>query len=127
MRLVYEKITEFTENFKNSISGKYDSRRSSNLNQELSGGSIIKMMFNDLYEEYGKKHKASKCYTDKDIDRAIILHQGDSIPGFPSIDAFLYLINPLLEKLKEPAFEALTNVYNYLENLITKIIKKVFV
>ena len=27
---------------------------------------------------------------DKDIDRAIILHQGDSIPGFPSIDAFLY-------------------------------------
>ena len=53
MKLVYEKITEFTENFKNSLSGKFDHKRSNNLNQELSGGSIIKMMFNDLYEEYG--------------------------------------------------------------------------
>jgi len=50
-------------------------------------------MFNDLYEE-NVKHAATEEYTDKDIDRSITLHQGDNIPGFPSIDAFLYLINP---------------------------------
>jgi hypothetical protein len=52
-------------------------------------------MFNDLYEDFTKSGaKATKEYSDKDIDKAIILHQGDSIPGFPSIDSFLYLINP---------------------------------
>ena len=90
-------ITDFTENFKNSIRGKFDPKRSANLNQELSGGAIIKMMFNELYEQEGfasSKYRATREYSDKDIDRAIILHQGDSLPGFPSIDAFLYLINP---------------------------------
>ena len=65
MHLIWEKITEFTENFKNSISGKYDSNRASNLNQDLSGGAIIKMMFNELYEEFGRNVKASKDYTGK--------------------------------------------------------------
>jgi hypothetical protein len=30
---------------------------------------------------------------------------GDSIPGFPSIDAFLALLNPLLKKLQNPAYQ----------------------
>jgi len=52
-------------------------------------------MFTDLYAEYIKSgYKATNDYSDQDIDRAIILHQGDSIPGFPSIDSFLYLITP---------------------------------
>ena len=34
------------------------------------------MMFNELYEEYGKTHKATKDYKDEDIERAVILHQG---------------------------------------------------
>lgn len=84
-------------------------------------------MFNELFEEWLEKGaRATKEYKDKDIDRAIELHQGDSLPGFPSIDAFMYLINPQLEKLKEPALSVLNDVYNYLENLATKIIKKTF-
>jgi len=36
------------------------------------------------------------------------MHEGDNcIPGFPSIDAFMYLLVPLLKKLKEPALETL--------------------
>ncbi|KAL4444748.1 hypothetical protein ABPG74_015956 [Tetrahymena malaccensis] len=126
MQLIWTMITDFTENFKNTIKGKYDQRRS-NINTELSGGAVIKMMFNELYEDFIQKtFRATREYSDKDIQTAIQLHQGDSIPGFPSIDAFLYLINPQLEKLKDPAFECLTQCYNYLEGLANKILKKIF-
>lgn len=67
MQMVWEKITEFTDNFKNSISGKYDPKRAMGMNSELSGGAIIKMMFNELYDQYSDKYKATSGYTDKDI------------------------------------------------------------
>ena len=43
MQLIWTMITDFTENFKNSIKGKYDSRRTE-IQQELSAGAVIKMM-----------------------------------------------------------------------------------
>jgi len=49
------------------------------------------------------------------IERAIAMHEGDSIPGFPSVDVFQYLINPQLEKLREPAVELIADVYSQLE------------
>ena len=39
------------------------------------------------------------------------MHEGDSIPGFPSVDVFYYLIQPQLEKLREPAFELIQDIY----------------
>jgi hypothetical protein len=33
------------------------------------------------------------------------MHEGDNLPGFTNADVFLFLINPLLEKLKEPSIE----------------------
>ncbi len=54
---------------------------------------MIKSMFNDLLRGFSASdYRATNDYNDNDIQKAIILHQGDSIPGFPSIDAFLYLI-----------------------------------
>ena len=54
MHIVWEKIQEFTDNYKNSISGKYDSRREKAINSDLSGGAVIKMMFSELYEDMCK-------------------------------------------------------------------------
>lgn len=52
-------------------------------------------MFNDLYSEFiHENFRATNDYRNDEIEKAIILHQGDSIPGFPSIDSFLYLIQP---------------------------------
>lgn len=40
-------ITDYTEQFKNQIKGKYDERRMNvKLKTEISGGAMIKMMFN---------------------------------------------------------------------------------
>ena len=63
---------------------------------------------------------------DKDIERAIILHEGDSLSGFPCIEVFYYLIQPEIEKLKEPAINCLLDVYYYLEEMARTILDKVF-
>ena len=52
MQLLWNMITDFTENFKNAIRGKYDGKRNTKINQEISGGAMIKSMFNDLLREY---------------------------------------------------------------------------
>ena len=33
------------------------------------------------------------------------MHEGDGLPGFPSVDVFIYLVTPQLEKLRDPALE----------------------
>ena len=87
MQLIWTMITDFTENFKNTIKGRYDPRRT-NIHSELSGGAVIKMMvrffrqkmqsniliysffsqFNELYEDFIQKgYRATKEYSDKDI------------------------------------------------------------
>ena len=60
------------------------------------------------------------------IERAIAVHEGDSIPGFPSVDVFYYLVQPQLEKLREPALDCLNDVYTQLETLSSQIIDRVF-
>ena len=60
------------------------------------------------------------------IERAIAMHEGDSIPGFPSVDVFYYLVQPQLEKLREPALDCLNEVYTQLETLSSQIIDRVF-
>lgn len=54
------------------------------------------------------------------------MHEGDSLPGFPSIDVFIYLINPVLEKLRDPALELIQDTYSQLENIASSIVSKIF-
>jgi len=56
-------------------------------------------------------------YSNKDIEKAITLHQGDSIPGFPSFDSFLYLIVPKIQDLREPALDVLNEIFMHMETL----------
>jgi len=63
------------------------------IRQELSGGARIKAGFYKLYNDL-EQMKATQEYTDMMIERAIAMHEGDSIPGFPSVDVFYYLVQP---------------------------------
>lgn len=74
------------------------------------------MGFYKLYADL-EQLKATQEYTDMMIERAIAMHEGDSIPGFPSVDVFYYLVQPQLEKLREPALDCLNDVYTQLEQL----------
>jgi hypothetical protein len=127
LHFLWEMTTSFCENFKNQIRGKYDMKHYQ-VKAELSGAAKIRSMFNEVYEDYtpGSKYRATSAYTDRDIQKAILLHEGDSIPGFPSIDAFLSLLQPQLEKLKEPALDLVNSVYAYLEEVAVGLIGKLF-
>lgn len=51
------------------------------------------MSFYNLYSEfYG--FQACSEYRDLDIQKAIQMHEGDGLPGFPSVDVFIFLITP---------------------------------
>ena len=128
IQMIWNLITAFCENFKNSIKGKYDAKLSTGrVTNELSGGAKIKIMFGELYGNYIEyDYRATKEYTDKQIEKAILIHEGDNIPGFPSFDSFLYLLQPLLENLKEPAIELLNTVYGFLEEIAMDILNKLF-
>jgi len=59
----------------------------------LTGGAKIKKSFHNLYQDLND-YKATSEYTLDHIETAIQMHEGDSLPGFPSVDVFIYLINP---------------------------------
>jgi hypothetical protein len=42
------------------------------------------------------------------------------------VDVFVYLINPQLEKLREPALDLINDVYHLLENMASGIVDKIF-
>ena len=122
--MIWNLLSEYCEIFKHLLRGKYDPKRAGYLREE--GGYKIKAIFKNLLDDYTGDYRATADYTDANIDYALQLHSGDSIPGFTSVDAFYYLLKPKLEQLKEPVYDCFSNVYSYLEMLSTKILEKVF-
>ena len=124
MSLLWNMINEYCDIFRNVLQGKYNNKRLSFLEGE--GGFKIKILYKKLLEEFTGDYKATKEYTDETINYALTIHEGDSIPGFPSVDAFIYLLRPQLEKLREPIEECFNNVFQYLDFLSGKILEKTF-
>ncbi len=83
------------------------------------------MNFYNLYQEF-HGYKATSEYNDMHIQKAIQMHEGDGLPGFPSVDVFIYLINPQLEKLRDPAVELIQDTYGQLEAMAASIVEKIF-
>ena len=124
MSLLWNMINEYCDIFRNVLQGKYNNKRLTFLEGE--GGFKIKILYKKLLEEFTGDYKATKGYTDENINYALTIHEGDSIPGFPSVDAFIYLLRPQLEKLKDPIEECFQNVFQYLDFLSGKILEKTF-
>ena len=123
MSLLWTMLNEYCEIFRNVLKGKYN-KRVQFLKEE--GGYKIKILYKKLLEDYTGDYKATAGYTDENINYALTIHEGDSIPGFPSVDAFTYLLKPQLEKLKEPIEECFSEVYQYIDYLSGKILEKTF-
>mmetsp|Transcript_18978 Transcript_18978/g.21809 ORF Transcript_18978/g.21809 Transcript_18978/m.21809 type:complete len:531 (-) Transcript_18978:27-1619(-) len=125
LQLLWNMITEFCTNFRNTIAGRYISS-SDKATKGVSGGARIKHYYYKIYKEFIGAYSATANYSDVDIERAIKIHEGYSMPGFPSVDVFIYLLQPQLSQLKEPAMECLQDVYLYLESLAEELAAKVF-
>lgn len=125
-QVLWNMVTEFIQSYKNAISGKFDAKRTmSQRSNELSGGAKIKMNFYNLYQEYNG-YRATSEYNDMHIQKAIQMHEGDGLPGFPSVDVFIYLINPQLEKLRDPAMELIQDTYQNLEQIAQGNVDRIF-
>ena len=116
----WKSVASFLRVYKNSLNGIKSSQYtndpiSSNIREELN------FLYKDQYDE-----PATEDITDRDIEKAMVNFPGDStIPGFPSIDAFLSLLNPLLKRLQNPAYEANNKVHEILETEAMTIINDV--
>ena len=124
MSMLWNMINEYCDVFRKVLQGKYNNKRVNFLEGE--GGFKIKILYKKLLEEYTDNYKATAGYTDENINYALTIHEGDSIPGFPSVDAFIYLLRPQLEKLKDPIEECFQEVFQYLDFLSGKIMEKTF-
>ena len=124
MSMLWNMINEYCDVFRKVLQGKYNNKRVNFLEGE--GGFKIKILYKKLLEEFTDNYKATAGYRDEDINYALTIHEGDSIPGFPSVDAFIYLLRPQLEKLKDPIEECFQNVFQYLDLLSGKIMEKTF-
>jgi len=124
MSLLWTMLNEYCDIFRNVLKGKYDNKRLAFLKDE--GGYKIKILYKKLLEDFTGDFKATAGYTDENINYALTIHEGDSIPGFPSVDAFTYLLKPQLERLKEPIEECFTEVYQYIDFLSGKILERTF-
>ena len=128
MQLIWTYITNTCTSFRSTISGKFDNtRKSKTITSELSGGAKIKMKFYKLIEKYSYENfNASSDYTDKEVIRAIELHEGDNLPGFPSPEIFSYLAKPQIEKLKEHVLYCLQEVYDDMDALASSLVNTHF-
>jgi len=124
MSLLWNMINEYCDTFRKVLQGKYNNQRLSFLEGE--GGFKIKILYKKLLEEFSENYKATAGYKDEDINYALTIHEGDSIPGFPSVDAFIYLLRPQLEKLRDPIEECFQEVFQYIDFLSGKILEKTF-
>jgi len=124
MSLLWNMINEYCDIFRKVLQGKYNNKRINFLEGE--GGFKIKILYKKLLEDFTKDYKATAGYTDENINYALTIHEGDSIPGFPSVDAFIYLLRPQLEKLKDPIEECFQEVFQYIDFLSGKILEKTF-
>eukprot|EP00930_Biecheleria_cincta_P033946 TRINITY_DN23492_c0_g1_i1.p1 TRINITY_DN23492_c0_g1~~TRINITY_DN23492_c0_g1_i1.p1 ORF type:complete len:791 (-),score=186.14 TRINITY_DN23492_c0_g1_i1:82-2454(-) len=124
-------VTDYCEMFKNTIRGKYDrklQRYMCNLSgndKGLSGGARVRGIMNDFLVDYTET-SITRDMSDDDIEKAIRIHEGDSLPGFPSPDTFEFLALPHLQKLAIPSAECVNNVAAALDVLAQRMAHAVF-
>lgn len=124
-QLLWSMISDFCEIFKNTLKGKYDKRLQVFIeNNDIISGLKVRSIFNEFLDDYVGKAVTHEL-TDYDIDDAICLHEGDSLPGFPSPDTFEFLILPHLKKINPPVIDCLDKVSQTLEILSQKIANRV--
>ncbi|ORM40718.1 Vacuolar protein sorting-associated protein 1 [Babesia sp. Xinjiang] len=125
IHLLWQMTTDYCEVFGGIIKGRYVSRLHDFVDKDAVTGMQIRTIFNELLEPFIMQ-KVFDQLTDVEIDQAIQMHEGDSLPGFPSPDTFEYLILPQLQKLVPPAVECLERVQQTLDLLAMKVAQRIF-
>ena len=111
--IFWDVLRKFCTTYNNLISGTYD--KNEIVSNKKQPGAEIKETFDLLFINL---ENATNNLSNSEIDKAINLHEGEGLPGFHSIDAFLYLLQPLLEKFRVPAINCVKDVMQILEDTV---------
>lgn len=116
---IWRDISVFYDKFKSNIKGEYNENFSKVDKEKLKvlSSAQITILFNNLYKNYLNNFRASTQYKDSEIDKIVGLYTGNTLPGFLSVDCFIALLSPLLEKLRLPALELLEKIYLILKTV----------
>ncbi|BAM42235.1 dynamin [Theileria orientalis strain Shintoku] len=126
LELLWQLIGEFVDVFGGAIRGRFVRRLHEFLDADAVSSVQIRSIFNDLLDNFVGVDPFDKV-SDYDIDQAIRIHEGDSLPGFPSPDTFEYLMLPQLQSIVPSIQDCLVDkVYGTLELLSFKVAEKVF-
>jgi replication fork clamp-binding protein CrfC len=115
-------ITDFCNNYKNSIDGKI-SKLSIN---EIYGGARIKYIFNELFSKCIDNINPVEDLTLDEIRMAMNNATGPKGSLFVPQDAFEILVKGQIEHLQDPCIQCIEKVYNELIMIINKIDLKEF-
>jgi len=133
VQVMWTMVTDYCEMFKNTIRGKYDRKLQKYManfpgggtDTAMHGGSRIRGIMNEFLIDFVEVSISAEM-SDDDLDRAIRMHEGDSLPGFPSPDTFEFLALPHLQKICIPSVECVHNVASALDLLAQRMAQAVF-
>jgi hypothetical protein len=101
-------ISDFANDYKNTLSGKYVANsKKETTSEEIGKGAVIKGKFRTIFMDFVGDYNCADDYEDDYIKMSIKSHQGDQISGFPSMECFRSLLVPQLAKLKDPIYSVL--------------------
>ena len=125
---IWREISVFYDKFKSNIKGEFIetySKVEKNKMKILASAQIY-ILFNNLYKDMMNKYRASMVYSDREMNKIISMYSGNTLPGFVSMDCYVALISPLLEKLRGPAVDLLEKVFQILRSVGSAIINETF-
>mmetsp|Transcript_123238 Transcript_123238/g.343083 ORF Transcript_123238/g.343083 Transcript_123238/m.343083 type:complete len:791 (-) Transcript_123238:97-2469(-) len=131
VQVMWTMVTDYCEMFRNTIRGKYDRKLQKYMcnvhskDASTAGGARVRGIMNDFLIDFMDVNITAEM-SDEDIDRAIRVHEGDSLPGFPSPDTFEFLALPHLQKISIPSVECVHNVAAALDVLAQRMAHAVF-
>ena len=135
LELIFSLVRKFKQMFETEVNGKYchanEKENKKNKKKSSHGQDRISFQIQEIFEgffsEYTKPgFKVCDEYKDEDIKKAIDFYHGDAIPGFPSFDSFLYLVDPMLKKLNYPILNMLKECTKIIESIGSEMIRLVF-
>ena len=127
---IWKEISLFYEKLKGDLKGDYIHTNGSefleNTTMRVLASAQINILFNKLYNNYMQSYKASVVYKDSEIEKTVAMYSGNTLPGYVSVDSFLALMNPLLEKIRGPSNDLLDNIHSIIKSTGAKMINETF-
>ena len=134
LEMIFHLVRRFKQMFETEVNGKYSHENAKELKKNRKnkhGQDRISFQVQEIFEGFFSQYtkpgfKVCDEYTDADIKKAVEYYHGDSIPGFPSFDSFLYLVDPMLKKLSFPITNMLKECSKIIETIGSEMIRNTF-